>query len=160
MHSEEILMLVFISFVLAFLLVLMNLRHRRAMLRHAERMQVIERGGVLPSLDDDRPRAPWSPRVYLLRGMMWLFTGIAIMILIGSLSLSASRPRSMPDKVARVRELRDSGATEQQLQEYRHALDEERDGLPLGAATLGLIPIGVGLAYLTFYRKEQQESHT
>lgn len=155
-HPEDLMLLVFIVGGLAFLLVLMILRHRRAVLRHHERLQVIERGGVLPSLDEERPKAPWTPRTYLLRGMMWLYTGIAITIMIGALSLSNSRPRDMSDKLARVRDLRNSGATEQQCQQYMRELDAERDGMPLGAATVGLIPIGVGVAYLMFYRKEQQ----
>jgi hypothetical protein len=32
--------------------------------------------------------------------------------------------------------------------------------MPLGAATVGLIPIGVGIAYLMFYRKEKQTPAT
>ena len=156
----EILLLVLMVGGLAFLTVLMILRHRLAVLRHQERLQVIERGGVLPSLDEERPKAPWSPRTYLLRGMMWLYIGIAITIMLGAISLSDSRPMDLSYKVARVREMRDSGATEQQLQQYMHELDERRDGMPLGAATVGLIPIGVGLAYLMFYRKETQTPDT
>ena len=149
-------MLMFVSGGLAFLMLLMVLRHRRAVLRHQERLQVIERGGVLPSLDEERPKAPWSPRTYLLRGMMWLYTGIAITITLGALSLSASHPRSMSSKVWEVKNLRDNGATEQQIQQYMRDADNVREGMPLGVATIGLIPIGVGVAYLMFYRKEQQ----
>ncbi|MGD0577852.1 MAG: DUF6249 domain-containing protein [Bryobacteraceae bacterium] len=159
MH-DAIVFTVFMLCVLAFLTVLLVLRHRQAVLRHQERMQVIERGGVLPALDEERPKAPWSPRVYLLRGMMWLYTGIAIAIMIAALSLSASRPPSMSSKVWQVKNLRDNGATEEQIQQYMRDADKERDGLPLGAATVGLIPMGVGVAYLMFYRKEQQTPET
>jgi hypothetical protein len=141
-------------------MLLMVLRHRRAVLRHQERLQVIERGGVLPSLDEERPKAPWSPRTYLLRGMIWLYTGIAITIMLGALALSASHPRSMSSKVWEVKNLRDNGATEQQIQQYMREADNQREGMPLGAATIGLIPIGVGVAYLMFYRKEQQTPAT
>ena len=148
MHSDAIVLTVLILCGLAFLTVLMILRHRLAVLRHQERLQVIERGGVLP------------PRTYLLRGMMWLYTGIAIAIMLGAISVSASRPPSMSSKVWQVKNLRDNGATEQQIQQYMREADNERDGLPLGAATVGLIPIGVGVAYLMFYRKEQQTPAT
>jgi len=159
-HPEEVVLLLFVAGGLVLLMVVMILRHGRAVLRHQERLQVIEHGGVLPSLDEERPKAPWSPRTYLLRGMIWLYTGIAITIMLGALSLNASRPMDLSYKIARVREMRDSGATEQQLQQYMHELDERRDGMPLGAATVGLIPIGVGLAYLMFYRKETQTPET
>lgn len=159
-HPEDLMLLVFIVGGLAFLLVLMILRHRRAVLRHQERLQVIERGGVLPSLDEERPKAPWSPRVYLLRGMMWLYTGIAITIMIAAISLSASHAPDMNSKLWHVRQLRDNGATEQQIQQYMREAENDREGMPLGAATVGLIPIGVGIAYLMFYRKEQQTPET
>ncbi|MGO9241630.1 MAG: hypothetical protein ACLQBJ_12545 [Bryobacteraceae bacterium] len=159
-HPEEIVMLLFVAGGLALLMVVMVLRHGRAVLRHQERLQVIEHGGVLPSLDEERPKAPWSPRVYLLRGMMWLYTGIAITIMIGAMSVSHSRPLDMSDKLARIRDVRNSGATEQQLQQYTRELDAQRNGMPLGAATVGLIPIGVGVAYLMFYRKEKQTPET
>jgi hypothetical protein len=159
-HPDEVMLLMFVSGGLAFLMLLMVLRHRRAVLRHQERLQVIERGGVLPSLDEERPKAPWSPRTYLLRGMIWLYTGIAITIMLGALALSASHPRSMSSKVWEVKNLRDNGATEQQIQQYMREADNQREGMPLGAATIGLIPMGVGIAYLMFYRKEQQAPGT
>ena len=37
-----------------------------------------------------------------------------------------------------------------------HAQREEV-GMPIGVAFLGLIPIGVGLAYLIFYRAESKK---
>jgi len=157
---EEVMMLVLIVGGLAFLMVVMILRHRQAVLRHDERLQVIERGGVLPPLVEERPKAPWTPRTYLLRGMIWLYTGIAITIILGALALSASHPPSMSSKVWQVKNLRDNGATEQQIQQYMREADNQREGMPLGAACIGLIPIGVGIAYLVFYRKEQQTPAT
>jgi hypothetical protein len=66
----------------------------------------------------------------------------------------------MSSKVWQVKNLRDNGATDEQIQQYMRDADKERDGLPLGAATVGLIPMGVGVAYLMFYRKEQQTPET
>jgi hypothetical protein len=160
MHGEEIILLVFVLGGLVFLIVLMILRYRQAELRHQERMQVIERGGVLPSLDEERPKAPWTPRTYLLRGMIWLYTGIAIAIMFAAISLSGNRPPSAWAKFNRAQEMRHGGANEEVVQQYLKEMDQERDGLPLGAATVGLIPMGVGLAYLMFYRKETQTPET
>jgi len=64
-----------------FLATVVVLRHKRAVLRHEERMAVIEKGGLLPELDEEGPTAPRTPRVYLLRGMLWLFVGIAVVML-------------------------------------------------------------------------------
>jgi len=139
MDSKQVVFLVLAGFALAFLTLVLILRHRRDVLRHQERLQVIERGGVLPSLDEERPKAPWTPRAYLLRGMLWLYTGIAITIMLGAISVSVSRPPSMSSKVWQVKNLRDNGATEQQIQQYVREADNDREGLPLGAATIGLI---------------------
>ena len=158
--NELVVMIVMMICALAFLALLLSLRHRLAVLRHKERLQVIERGGVLPPMEEVRPRTPWTPRVYLLRGMMWLYSGIAIAIIMGAISLSTNRPPSMSVKLWQVKSLRDNGATEQQIQQYMREADSEREGMPLGVATIGLIPIGVGLAYLMFYRKEQQQPET
>lgn len=84
-------------------------RHRqlvqRADLRHKERMAAIEKGMELPpdppEIDVRRPR-------YLLKGLVWTFTGVAVYFALDALA----------------------GADE---------------------ASLGLIPVAVGLAYLTYY---------
>src|ERR1700683_2106730 len=54
----------------------LNIRYRRQELRHKERMAAIEKGAELPAESPERPLLPWSPRVYLLRGLFWLFTGL------------------------------------------------------------------------------------
>ena len=53
-------------------------RHRRRERQHKERLAAIDKGAPLPALTDIEQRAPWTPRVYLLRGMMWLFSGIGL----------------------------------------------------------------------------------
>jgi hypothetical protein len=52
--------------------------------------------------------------------------------------------------------LRTQGATEEQIKQFLNDERKRNDGLPIGAASVGLIPIGVGFAYLLFYRKETQ----
>jgi len=132
------------------------LRHKRAVLRHAERMVVIEKGGVLPALDEERPRAPWTPRVYLLRGMIWTFVGVALTVMLASLALTEAHPAPLSVRLSEAQSLRTQGATEDQIRQFLNEEARRNDGLPVGFATVGLIPIGVGLAYLVFYRKETQ----
>jgi hypothetical protein len=138
-----------------FLSTVVLLRYKRAALRHEERMTVIEKGGVLPALDEERPKAPWTPRVYLLRGMLWLFVGLAIMIVLASISITAPPPR-LSWSLSEAQSLRTQGATEEQIKQFLNDERKRNDGLPIGAASVGLIPIGVGFAYLLFYRKETQ----
>jgi hypothetical protein len=139
-----------------FLVTVVLLRYKRAALRHEERMTVIEKGGVLPALDEERPKAPWTPRVYLLRGMLWLFVGVAIVIVLASISISAAHPPSLSWRISEAQALRSQGATEEQVRQYMAEESRRNEGLPIGVASVGLIPIGVGFAYLLFYKKETQ----
>src|SRR5580700_11160985 len=77
----------------------LTLRFRRRELQHKERMAAIEKGAPLPDLTDVDQTASWTPRVYLLRGMMWLFSGIGLMLFLGAVSASASRIRSVEDRI-------------------------------------------------------------
>src|SRR5690242_7121135 len=76
MHQYEDLIELTLLVIAAVLLVGFTLlmRYRKAELRHRERMTAMEKGIALPA-DPAPAKAPWSPRVYLLRGLMWLFTG-------------------------------------------------------------------------------------
>jgi hypothetical protein len=132
------------------------LRHKRAVLRHEERLAEIEKGGQAHALDEDRPKAPWTPRVYLLRGTLWLFVGIAIVIVLASISLSAAHPPSLSWRLSEAQALKTQGASDEQIKQFLADEGKRNDGLPIGAATAGLIPMGVGLAYLLFYRKETE----
>jgi hypothetical protein len=49
--------------------------------------------------------------------------------------------------------LRTQGATEEQIKQFLADERKRNDGLPIGADSVGLIPIGVRLAYLLFYKK-------
>ena len=76
---------------------------------HKERMAAIERGMEVPPLPDDVFDSVKRPR-HLLVGMVWLFIGLGLMVLFGSL------------------------------------VEDEP-----GVKFLGLIPAGIGLAYLVYY---------
>jgi len=88
---------------------------RSRQLRHQERMAAIEKGIELPP-------APSPGRdALLLRGLIWLCIGIAIVVFFVVTSITQSK----------------------------------RDVLP--AAALGLIPAGIGIAYLIVYRVRGQQ---
>ena len=140
----------------AFLTAMILMRYKKSELRHQERLAVIEKGGSLPALDDERPKSPWTPRVYLLRGMLWTSLGVAITLVLASISLTVAHPPSQSWRLAEAQALRTQGATEEQVKQFLAEEGKRNDGLPLSVASVGLIPISVGLAYLLFYRKESQ----
>jgi hypothetical protein len=154
MGSEGVVFVFLIVSAVGFMTAVIFLRHKRAVLRHEERMTVIEKGGVLPALDEERPKAPWTPRVYLLRGMLWMFVGVALVIVLASISITAAHPPSLSWRLSEAQSLRSQGATEVEVKQFMTDEAKRNDGLPLGVASVGLIPIGVGFAYLLFYRKE------
>lgn len=133
-------------------------RHRRRELQHRERLAAIEKGAPLPALTDIEQRAPWTPRVYLLRGMMWLFSGIGLTVFLAGLSASTFRMRSAEERVSAAQRLKDLGATEEQVRDVQNDRIPRRDLAP-GFSLIGLVPIGVGLAYLLSYRAENKK-HT
>ena len=145
-----------ITLAVACLGMVVALRHKRAVLRHEERMAAIEKGVQTLALDEARPQAPWSPRVYLLRGMLWLFAGVATVIMFASIAVTAGHPPSLSWRLSEAQSLKGQGATEDQIRQFLVDEAKRNDGLPIGAAMVGLVPMSVGLAYLLFYRKETQ----
>ena len=129
------------------------LQYRRRELQHRERMAALEKGAELPAFTDVERRAPWSPRVYVFRGMVWLFSGVTFMIFLFAISRPQNRPKSTQEKIAIARELKEKDVTDGQIREAQNE-PVRSDGLPWQAGLIGLVPIGVGLAYLIFYRLE------
>lgn len=133
----------------------LGLRYKRRELQHKERLAALEKGMPLPVLTDVETRAPWSPRVYLLRGMIWLFMGVGLTAFLAALSVTAQHPRSVEERVREANWARQGGATEEQVREIQND-SSPQNGPGLGIALLGLVPMGVGAAYLIFYRVEGQ----
>ena len=140
-------------FVVAFVIPALVVRFKRDQLRHRERMVALEKGVALPSFPADVHSD--TPRVYWLRGLIWLFTGIALTIFLIGLAATSQRPNTLEDRLWHAQDLRQHGASDEMVKNY---LDhpESRPGLPVGLALVGLIPIGVGLAYLIFYLGEKK----
>ena len=134
------------------------LRYKGHQLRHQERMSAIERGAELPLERAERPAAPWSSRIYLLRGLVWLFTGIALSVFLLGVSASVNaRQMTLEDRLWHAQDLRSRGATEDEIKQFLNSKEPGRKEFPTGLALIGLIPIGVGLAYIIYYRGEDKQ---
>ncbi len=137
----------------------LTLRYKRQELRHRERMTAIEKGAPIPEEPPERPPVPWSPRVYLLRGLIWLFTGLGLSIFLLGLSISiGNRPQTYEDRLWRANQFRREGVPEEQVKDFLSRSEPVRKDFPEGVALIGLIPIGVGLAYLIYYRGESKKA--
>ena len=120
---------------------------------HQERLAAIEKGIPVP-IAETRPTK--SPRIYLLRGLQWFFVGLAISLMLLSISASNRQPMPLSSRLAMAQMLKTQGASEAQINEYMKSAADEMDGMPYAAASIGLVPMSVGLAYLVFFRKESE----
>ncbi len=163
MNSHDIVPLVLmLALVLASTTVFiwaLQLRYKRRELLHRERLAALEKGMDLPALADaaERPQAPWSPRRYLLRGLMWAFSGLALSIFVLGVALATHGTESLEERVYRLQRLKSTGVSEEQLKTLAAQLPRERRGTPASMALFGLIPIAVGAAYLVVYYAERKE---
>jgi hypothetical protein len=149
---EPLLILVFV-FVGAIVVVNLNNRYRLREIQHKETLAALEKGVDLPV----RQSPPWTPRSYLLHGMIWLFAGISSFVALTAIAGSANQGATVEDKLRAVSRARASGATPEEVQML---LNDPRAGeqkIPPALGFLGLIPTGVGLAYLIFYRVESRK---
>ena len=131
------------------------LRYRRRELQHKERLAALEKGMQLPESIGAPPE--WSARPYLLKGMMWLFGGIALAVFLAGISMSMDRPPSVEERLRRARNLRNMGASEEEIRRVEND-PTPQDRMTEAMALLGLVPIGVGLAYLIYYRVESKNA--
>jgi len=124
--------------------------HVREM-EHKQTLAAIDKG-----VDPPVPQtAPWTPRTYLLHGMIWLFAGLASFVALSAIAVTSRRPYPVEMTVRAASEARERGATPEEIQMILTGREEE--GVPMGLGFLGLIPVGVGLAYLIFYRVESRK---
>jgi hypothetical protein len=132
-------------------------RFKQRELQHRERMAAIEKGAALPVLEEPvRGPKPFNPRTYLLRGLVWFFIGAGILVSFGGIAMNSySQPRAW-ERVSQANDARQHGATDDQVR----AIMNERyaDGPPAAIGLIGLIPMGVGLAYLITWRSERRAS--
>ncbi len=159
MHQSEVILWSMCLFsALAVVLMVLWLRHRSHQLLHEEHMAALDKGAGLPTAG--REPLPWSPRVYLLRGLIWSFTGGALIVGLLGLSWSSHRLHQPPSAQSMAFEARNvSEYLRVSMEQAREivAKDEasragQYDGPSVAIALLGLVPLAVGLAYLVFYR--------
>jgi uncharacterized membrane protein len=156
MRGDEILLLCFFVAALAIVILALYFRYRKQQLFHQERMAALDKGLPVPQAYTPRP---WSPRVYLLRGLMWSFAGIALSVFLLGIALTTQRPQSAENVLWRTKNLAQSAGitAEEAKQIIEKDPNTRQDGMPLGVALLGLIPIAVGAAYLIFYHSGNKD---
>ncbi len=144
--------------IMAVIVVLPSLfiRFKRQQLRHLERMAALEKGAQLP-LEPLESNAPFSPRVYLLRGLIWLFSGIAALIFLAGLAITNIETDSLDVRLWQADRMRQSGLPEEQWKKLINDPPAPHHRIPIGLALIGLVPIGVGFAYLIFYTGERKQ---
>jgi len=130
-------------------------RFKQRELQHRERMAALEKGIALPPLTESTNQsAPFTPRTLLLRGLLWLFTGIALTISLAGMAMLGQHREPAWERVNEANHARAMGATQAEILQIMN--DTHSDGPNAGIALIGLIPIGVGLAYLLTWRSERR----
>jgi hypothetical protein len=161
MRPEFAALLLFVLAVLVgpgIIIATMVLRHKQRALMHKERMAALEKGVDVPTFPADLGLSnPATPQPYMLRGLIWLFAGLAITFALLALSGNSNRPLTTWEKVQLANNARSSGATDEEVKRLWEDTSARPTGLPIGAAALGLIPSAVGAAYLVFYASERKK---
>jgi hypothetical protein len=129
------------------------MRFRRRELQHKERMAAIEKGVALPDLTDVEA----GPRIYLLRGMIWLLGGIALSVFLVVVSATAQFPKSAEQRFREANAIARWGGTADQIKQAQNDTGSQ-DRVPYAVSLIGLVPVSVGVAYLIFYRAEAARS--
>jgi len=136
------------------------LRHQKELLQHRERMAALEKG--LPTESATAHSSLPPHRIYFLRGMIWLFTGLALLAFL-TVFFAATATNPVGDdlgfRLMHEKHLRELGATDEQVRQAMKQMTERRpDGPPIQLGMIGLVPAAVGVAYLLFYRAEQRRA--
>lgn len=157
MPPEVFLILLFLISVLSLIVVQLILRYRRQQLLHQERMAALDKGVAVP-LSTPEPAA--HPRVYLLRGLMWTLSSAGLIVCLLGLAWSDwTRSESASGMAYQARDL--SRNLNIPLYEAKQIVEKDRQNrhsMPFSIALIGLVPLGVGIAYLVFYREEESRA--
>jgi hypothetical protein len=149
MRGPEIVLTFLVGGAAAVFIFALYIRYRRRELQHKERLAAIEKGVALPELTD----VEIGPRIYLLRGMIWVFSGIALSVFLFGISVATHRPKSIEDRLREAKVIEQLGGDENQIRQARTDTTPQ-ESVPAAVSLVGLIPFGVGLAYVLFYRIE------
>jgi hypothetical protein len=135
----------------------LKLRFRRRELQHQEWMAAVEKGVPLPELGDLETGMD-GLRTYLLRGLIWLACGITVTIFLAALWGTTEKSYSTDVWIRQVQQLREIGLSPGRIELAVGSYPIGRQRFPLGLCWIGLVPAGIGVAYLAFYRIEKQRS--
>lgn len=154
MQAWQMILIDSILFALLVLtLCLLALRHKSQQMLHEERLAALEKGADLPK--PEAP-APWSPRVYLLRGLIWTFGGVALIVCLLGLAVSSEGSEAADTMAWRAKSV--SETLDIPMDQARRIVEKDSiahaRGVPVTIAFLGMIPLAVGLAYLVYYHSD------
>lgn len=134
----------------------LRLRLRRREIQHREWMAALEKGVPLPDLTSLEAGMS-GPRTYLLRGLIWLSCGVTLTIFLVGVWLTSDKVPSLDEQIRQAREL---GYSQEEIRDLSNTLraqfvvNQQQPGFPFGLTLVGLVPAGIGIAYLIFYRVE------
>ena len=129
------------------------LRFRRREMQHREWMAALEKGVSLPTLGG-LEMGMGGPNTYLLKGLIWLACGLTLTVFLWGLWLSVPPVDTTDSYVRQVGMLREAGYSSAEIARMVGSSAKPRPRVPLGLSLIGLVPAGIGAAYLVFYRLE------
>ena len=156
MPAEAVVLMIVVVAAAGIFIWSLTLRYRTRELQHRERLATIEKGVALPGLIDGESHMTRGPRAYLLRGLIWLLTGIPLSIFLFGMSITTQHPRLVQQKAFEIQRLKQVGASEELIRQVENDNRPVQD-FPLGFSLLGLVPAGIGIAYLIVYRLERKD---
>ena len=139
---EIIMILVILSIPLFIVALIIN--YLRSAGRRRERLAALEKGVAFSPVADGSNLLA-ETRIYLLRGLIWLCVGTALTLALLGISLTSKQPAYRLSATTYGTEPGNREAATNIPMEY---------AVPPGVSFLGFIPIGVGIAYLSFHRME------
>ena len=133
--------LIFISLI-GFAAFNLWLRQQRRLIVHRERLAALEKGVELPSLALDSRQNAWNvQRILLLAGLCWIAIGITTFAVLTQL-INDAPPLPPPDAMIEPWRIPDVSF------------------IPKGMQSIGLLPLGLGIAHLIVFwveRKRHQQ---
>jgi len=138
----------------------LGLRAHQTRMLHQERLAAIDKGvDIKPILLNATPA--FGHRIYLLRGLIWLFAGAAlagVLAVATPLFRTSARPlgQALEERLVRIQMLKNLGATPEQIAALEKQHSPSAPPPPPNLTIIAIIPMSVGLAYLIFYRLEEK----
>jgi hypothetical protein len=157
MPAEAVVVMIVVVAAAGIFIWSLTLRYRTRELQHRERLAAIEKGVALPGLSDGESHMTRGPRAYLLRGLVWLLAGIPLSIFLFGISITTQHPKTVQQKAFEIQRLKGVGASEELIRQVEND-NRPIQELPLGFGLLGLVPAGIGIAYLIVYRLERKDN--